>query len=71
MKTKTTFGQRLRQRRDAADLTQRELAIAANVTIQTVSNLENGRGNPSLSILRAFAGVLDCTVGDLAGENNS
>lgn len=38
------------QLRQAVDLTQEELAAQLGVTVQTVSNWENGRATPRLTI---------------------
>jgi len=55
------MGQRLRQRRLDAGLTQQELARRAGVRLETISRLENGHRYPALHTLHALLGVLEET----------
>src|SRR5690348_7686625 len=48
----TEIARRVRLFRKQADLTQEELARAANVTPKFVSQLENGHVNASIGVLR-------------------
>ena len=60
---------RLRQLRIDAGLTQRALAVRADVTVNTVSELERGENdNPTLQVLKALAGALGVPVGELFEE---
>jgi transcriptional regulator with XRE-family HTH domain len=52
------IGQLLRARRKFLRLRQRDLAELAGVTLRGLTELENGRGNPTLSQLSKIAGVL-------------
>ena len=55
-----TFGQRLRQARQNAVLTQAELSQAAGVALVTVNRLENDAiENPRPATVRRLASVLD------------
>ena len=56
--------------RQAADLTQAELADKARVSPKHFSQLERGLlpGYPSLGLLVCVAGALGCTVTDLLAE---
>ncbi len=66
------FGARLRELREAAGLTQQELASKAGVQWETISRWERGAREPSWSNVLALAGVLgvDCTAFNMpAGEN--
>jgi transcriptional regulator with XRE-family HTH domain len=57
-------GQRLRHFRMRHDLTQEELARAAKLTPKFVSQIENGRVNPSIGVLaRLVHDGLDLTFG--------
>jgi len=57
--TMTAFGAYLRQCREAAGLTQAELATRAGVDHTYVSKIEHGQNPvPSLALLRAFAATL-------------
>lgn len=60
---------KLRELRTAAGLTQRALAIRADVTVNTVSELERGENdNPTLQVLVALAGALSVPVTALFEE---
>jgi transcriptional regulator with XRE-family HTH domain len=61
-------GKRLRQLRERAGLSQRELSIKADVGAMACSRVERGAVQPTLSTLQAFARALDCTVDDLLAE---
>ncbi len=58
------FGQKLREMREAADLSQEGLARAANVSTATVVRLERKEMDPSWSTVQALARALgvDCTA---------
>lgn len=57
-----TLGERLRDARKAAGLTQEKLAQEADVTVSTIARLEHDRTEPSLGTLFALARVLDVSV---------
>ena len=60
------IGPRLVQLRESAGLTQRALAVRADVTVNTVSELERGvNDNPELKTLLALAAALGVPVADL------
>lgn len=63
-----TLGTRLRARRQGAGLTLAEVAERCGLSLQYVSNLERGRGNPTLDALRSLASALDTTVTALLGD---
>jgi DNA-binding XRE family transcriptional regulator len=48
------LGRALRERRRSAGLTQAELAARAGIRLETLSRIENGRGNPTVGTLRAL-----------------
>jgi transcriptional regulator with XRE-family HTH domain len=64
-----TLGTRIRSRRKAAGFTLAEVAERSGLSLPYVSNLERGRGNPTIDALRAIASALDTTVGALVGES--
>lgn len=68
MATDGTLGDRLRARRTGLGMTLSAVAEKAGLSIPYVSNLERGRGNPTIDALRAIAGALDVSVSDLLGE---
>jgi len=60
-----SLGQRVRELRDAKDLSLRELAAAAQVSRAFLSDIELDRRSPSDTILRAIAKPLGTTFDDL------
>jgi transcriptional regulator with XRE-family HTH domain len=50
-------GTRLRERRRSLGILQEDLAGLAGISVHTLSNLESGKGNPSLEVLER---LLDC-----------
>ncbi len=47
----------LRQRRKLAGITQRDLAALSELGVHTLSDLESGKGNPTLEVLSRVCGV--------------
>jgi DNA-binding XRE family transcriptional regulator len=60
--TSQTIGEAVRQRRKFLQLRQRDLAELAGVTLRGLTELENGRGNPTLGQLAKLAEVLGLRV---------
>jgi DNA-binding XRE family transcriptional regulator len=61
----------LKKRRDELGLTQREVAVAIDVSVQTVSNWETGRFKEvrlTLPQVKALCRVLEWTVEDLPDD---
>jgi DNA-binding XRE family transcriptional regulator len=61
----------LKKRRDELGLTQREVAVAIDVSVQTVSNWETGRFKEvrlTLPQVKALCRVLEWTVEDLPND---
>lgn len=56
---------RLRKHRRRRNLTQKELADKAGVSVATVSNTERARTLPHPSTIRKLANTLGCGEGDL------
>jgi transcriptional regulator with XRE-family HTH domain len=65
-----TLGSRIRSRRKAAGLTLAEVAERAGLSLPYVSNLERGRGNPTLEALEALSTALETSVGALVGRTD-
>jgi transcriptional regulator with XRE-family HTH domain len=63
-----TIGQRLRARRVALGRTLAEVAEQSGLSLPYVSNLERGRGNPTLDALQALARALDVPLASLVGD---
>lgn len=55
----------VREHREAADLSQGELAEAVDVTRQTINAIERDRYDPSLELALDLAAFFDCQVEDL------
>ena len=64
-----TIGQRLRARRVELGRTLAEVAGQSGLSLPYVSNLERGRGNPTLDSLEALARALDVPLSSLLGES--
>jgi transcriptional regulator with XRE-family HTH domain len=62
-----SFGVRLRELREAADMTQQDLASSAGLSIATVRKLEQTDSDPKLSTLRALARALTISLNDFNG----
>jgi transcriptional regulator with XRE-family HTH domain len=65
-----SLGQRLRELRDKADLSLRELAKRIGVTSPFLSDIELGRRFPSEEILAELAGTLNVSLEDLEQYDN-
>jgi transcriptional regulator with XRE-family HTH domain len=48
---------KLRKRRQSLGIRQKDLADLAEIAVHTLSNIESGKGNPSLEVLGR---LLDC-----------
>ncbi|WP_051182915.1 helix-turn-helix domain-containing protein [Desulfocurvibacter africanus] len=59
------LAERVRQLRKRAKFTQEALAERAELSIQHISDLERGRGNPTLQSLERLATALDVRLWDL------
>jgi transcriptional regulator with XRE-family HTH domain len=59
------LGQNLRKIRTKKKMTQGDLATALNVDRAYISNIENGRMNPTLSTLEKLAGALGVATSEL------
>jgi putative transcriptional regulator len=62
----------LPRRREAARLSQGELAEAVGVTRQTINAIERDRYDPSLELAFKLAAYFECHIEDIfePGENN-
>lgn len=59
---------RIRELREAAELTQTDLARALGVSRPAVSLWESGAKRPMASRLPALAAILHCTIDELYGR---
>lgn len=62
------LGGNMERIRKAKGMTTVELAAAAGVKPQFISQIENGKRSPSLKILQKLASALDTTTSELLGE---
>ena len=62
------LGRNCRERRTTLQMSQAELSERSGVAASHLSNIEKGRGNPTLEVMEAIANALDCSVVDLLGD---
>lgn len=55
----------VKERREAAGLSQRELAERLNVSRQTVNSIETGKYDPSLTLAIAIARFFEASVEEI------
>lgn len=65
------IGQRIKQKRKAAGLTQEKLSEELSVTVGYVSQIEGGRVKANLEMLGKIATILNCDVGYLVSGTAS
>ena len=66
------IGNFIRECRKEKKLTQYELALKLGVTEKSISNWENGRNMPDLSLFKSLCESLDISINDLiSGEKVS
>lgn len=52
----------MKERRETLSLTQQDLAEMAQVGLATVKDIERGKGNPSLNIIKKIVNVLGIEI---------
>ncbi|MGL4773969.1 MAG: helix-turn-helix domain-containing protein [Clostridium sp.] len=62
------IGLRIKNLRKSKKLTLQQLATKANISISFLSDIENGRSNPSLERTQDIAKALDSSVSEILGE---
>jgi len=66
---KASLGERVKAAREAAGLTQMQVASAAGIALSTLAQLEQGKmENPRLSTLRNLASALKVKLVDLMDD---
>jgi transcriptional regulator with XRE-family HTH domain len=65
MDTLGALGRRVQRLRQKIGITQEQLSERAGISPKNLSDLENGRGNPTLSSLEGVAVALDLTLSEL------
>ena len=66
-----TFGEKIRNLREDAELSQKELGEAINTTQRKISYIECGRYEPSLSDIIALCKFFEVSADYLLGLNES
>lgn len=63
-----SLGEKLKQRRESLNVTQRQIALELGVTVTTVQNWEAGRHIPKLypAQMKALCDLLNFTLEELA-----
>jgi transcriptional regulator with XRE-family HTH domain len=56
------LGNILRERRKLAKITQRDLAELSGLAVHTLSDVESGKGNPTLEVLSKLCVVLGLEI---------
>ncbi len=67
-RVKQRFGERLHELRKARDMTQEDLAFAAELDRSYLSAIERGKRNLSLVNIHRLANALEVGAGELFGE---
>jgi len=65
-----SFGKKLRECREAKDLSQKELAKMLNTSYSVIGKYERDEMLPSIKAAQTLANLLDTTVGYLLGETS-
>jgi transcriptional regulator with XRE-family HTH domain len=65
------LGLRLHARRSSQGRTLASVAMQAGLSVPYVANLENGRGNPTLSSLHRLAGSLGVALSELLADTDA
>ena len=65
------IGIKIKERRQAQNITQEAIANKLDVNPSHISNIECGRANPSLTALINIANILECSVDYFIGEEYS
>ena len=65
----TTFGKRLRERREAKGLSQQDLAKMMDTSYTVIGKYERDEMKPSIDVAKNIAKLIDTTVGYLLDES--
>ncbi|TNM60339.1 helix-turn-helix domain-containing protein [Aliirhizobium smilacinae] len=71
METRITIGKNVRRIRKIRGITQEELSFRSGFTRAYLSELENGRSNPTISSIERIAQELGVTIIDLISSPDS
>jgi transcriptional regulator with XRE-family HTH domain len=59
------FGQRLRNGRKSANMTQQQLHLSTGIATAFISGVESGKNNCSLKVANTFANAVGMTLADM------
>lgn len=62
------LGKKIKSFRNRYGMTIQEMAEKAHVSNSLLSQMERGKGNPTISVLESIANVMDCSITDLLAE---
>lgn len=62
---KVQFGKRVKQLRIMREMTQQELAEAADISISFLGTIERGQKSPTIETVQRIADALDTTASDM------
>jgi transcriptional regulator with XRE-family HTH domain len=65
------LGKHIKAVRKAMKMTQEQLALKSNVSVKYISNIENGKQNPSFDILSSILHVLPLSLDSVINPNLS
>lgn len=69
MDIKRIFGSEIKRKRKKLALSQESLAELANLSVHTISDLENAKISPKLETITAVGSVLDIDLNQFKNEN--
>lgn len=69
MDIKRIFGSEIKRKRKKLALSQESLAELANLSVHTISDLENAKISPKLETIIAVGSVLDIDLNQFKNEN--
>jgi len=66
-----SIGRFVQERRSVLDIDQKTLSELSGVAVHTISNIESGRGNPTVAVLNRVLTVLGLELQIKVGSNES
>lgn len=64
------FGKIIKERRNILSINQQDLCEISEVALHTISDIESGKGNPTLQVMNKLLDVLGLVIViDIKGEN--
>ena len=69
MDAKQKIGQRIKELREKAHMSQKDLAFAADLDRSYIASIENGRRNVSIINIEKIANAVNCTLKDFFDDD--